>query len=523
MRSVSVMTVMVILVVASCLYLPILLVPLGRDQAIFALVGRTILEGGAPYRDAFDFKPPGVHLAYAAALAVFGRAPWSPLVLDALATLIGSFFLFRLLQPSGRPGAITAALVYVVVSATELRYWDLAQPEGLSVPLVLGALLAWRRVNRAGALTAGVAIGAATLLKYPALGALALLWLVPRATAGEPAPPRWLRIAWTGVGLLCPIGGVVIWLALRGALGDFVEIQTDYLPGYSRLIQLAGAGRAISDAVRLAADFLGARPLVWIPPVVTLPWLLRNRCLGRTRWLPAGGVLLGLVGAALQGKFFHYHWIPLLPFAAMGTGLGLQSMLAGRSGARAGAGVLAGGGLLLAVLAAFSARPTWPERRAALEGLASRASRSEIAGDAAFGAFGGGDYSPGATYAAAERLAALTRPDDRVFVWGFEPLLYLVADRAPASRFIYNAPLLSPWCPHPWIDRTLADLRRDPPAAIVVVRNDAIPWVTGVPFDSETALGYFPDLARLIRAEYRPAAEVEDFVILTHIPREPPR
>src|SRR5690606_2033536 len=30
----------------------------GRDQGIYAAVGRTILEGGVPYRDAFDFKPP---------------------------------------------------------------------------------------------------------------------------------------------------------------------------------------------------------------------------------------------------------------------------------------------------------------------------------------------------------------------------------------------------------------------------------------------------------------------------------
>src|SRR5690554_932389 len=56
----------------------------GRDQGIYAAVGRTILEGGAPYRDAFDFKPPGIHLAFAAAEAAFGRGERAIRVLEAL-------------------------------------------------------------------------------------------------------------------------------------------------------------------------------------------------------------------------------------------------------------------------------------------------------------------------------------------------------------------------------------------------------------------------------------------------------
>ena len=39
----------------------------GRDQGIYAVVGEAILSGGAPYSDAWDFKPPFIFFAYAAA------------------------------------------------------------------------------------------------------------------------------------------------------------------------------------------------------------------------------------------------------------------------------------------------------------------------------------------------------------------------------------------------------------------------------------------------------------------------
>ena len=46
----------------------------GRDQGIYAVVARAMLDGGMPYRDAWDFKPPGIFLIYALARALFGEA-----------------------------------------------------------------------------------------------------------------------------------------------------------------------------------------------------------------------------------------------------------------------------------------------------------------------------------------------------------------------------------------------------------------------------------------------------------------
>src|SRR6185436_20554334 len=45
--------------------LPSLVEPMGGDQGLYAYVGERILAGEVPYRDAWDQKPPAIHVAYA--------------------------------------------------------------------------------------------------------------------------------------------------------------------------------------------------------------------------------------------------------------------------------------------------------------------------------------------------------------------------------------------------------------------------------------------------------------------------
>ncbi len=41
--------------------------PLARDEGAYAYIGANLTSGIVPYRDAFDHKPPGIYLFYAAA------------------------------------------------------------------------------------------------------------------------------------------------------------------------------------------------------------------------------------------------------------------------------------------------------------------------------------------------------------------------------------------------------------------------------------------------------------------------
>ena len=65
----------------------------GRDQGIYASVAAAIARGGAPYLDAWDFKPPGIFVVYAAARAVFGPGMGAVRLLEigAYASLLPAF------------------------------------------------------------------------------------------------------------------------------------------------------------------------------------------------------------------------------------------------------------------------------------------------------------------------------------------------------------------------------------------------------------------------------------------------
>ena len=79
---------------------PSLVQPLGPDQSLYAYVAQEIGRGGWPYLDAWDQKPPGVHLVYAALLDV-----WPDDTVIALADLVASGLVALLLVPLGTWGS----------------------------------------------------------------------------------------------------------------------------------------------------------------------------------------------------------------------------------------------------------------------------------------------------------------------------------------------------------------------------------------------------------------------------------
>ena len=125
----------------------------------------------------------------------------------------------------------------------------------------------------------------------------------------------------------------------------------------------------------------------------------------------------------------------------------------------------------------------------------------------------------GADNARANRLAAQwieanTPPDSTLYIWGFEPVIYDLARRRPASRYIYNAPQRSRWSRDASRRILMEELERTRPAAIAVTSQDPVFPVTGNLADSAEALQGFPELVALLDAEYEPAWRNETVLVL---------
>jgi len=132
---------------------------------------------------------------------------------------------------------------------------------------------------------------------------------------------------------------------------------------------------------------------------------------------------------------------------------------------------------------------------------------------AQFGDYGNGDYSVRADMEVATYIKSQTDENDTLFIWGFEPTVYFLAERSSASRFLYNFPLFSFFDWPDLREQLIDELKWIEPLYIIIVQNDPIPWVTGTEKDSRTALLDFPEFYSLVSERYIFETQIEDFYL----------
>jgi hypothetical protein len=108
-------------------------------------------------------------------------------------------------------------------------------------------------------------------------------------------------------------------------------------------------------------------------------------------------------------------------------------------------------------------------------------------------------------------------PQDGVFVWGSEPLIYFLAHRNPPTRFVSNLGLISLWTPPAWRLELIRNLEAAPPKYIVVGREDCVPMIS---FNFLDSAGYlqqrFPELLAFVTGRYQKVDDFREFVIYHH-------
>jgi len=504
--------------------LQILLFSFGRDQGIYALVGEGMLHGKLPYRDLWDFKPPGIFFVYALAQGIFGKTMLAPRLVEVLGLVVLVACAGKLSQTffgSKTPGYLGGAIAALIHA--ELEFWHTGQPETFGgvltfVALVLTAAEGNRSRRLVRSVLVGVMFGCAALLKPP-LGGGALVcaaYLARREQLStEKLGLRLLPVLGVGAGAVLPIALVAAWFALRGGMGALYWTMHDFTPGYTALgWEGQHAPEMFYYALQEAFFKFSALGTAGVVAAIAIsPMHQRER---EGLFLVLGVIALHVTGIAMQGKFFPYHYAATLPLVAFIAGLGCYKLfrrcLAGGPG-----GVLAFAlfmGACVAMRLAVNDLPQDFWDRSALRmkyllRLTPYAGREALDVELAAVA----DVSLAADRAVARELRARTRPDAPVFVWGFEPVIYWLAARPPATRFIYNVPQRTPWQRERARAELMEDLRRHPPEAIVVQRNDVFPMVTGDTLDSRRSLAGFPALAKLIDDGYELNGTVEDFAL----------
>jgi hypothetical protein len=491
--------------VVLALGLPTLILPFWSDTGIFSVIGKAISEGGFPYVDAWDQKPPAIYLLFAVAI----HGPLDLIRNVRLFDLAWTSATAVLLIELGRRwwnlrAGVISGLSYGVIYVTTTGWSQLAQPDGfIGLPLVLALLLQHAgRGRRWSLVAAGLALGFAFQLRF--IMALLIPFMPYADVLGAPGRDRfriWLRtMVWLGAGFVAVQIVLALWLAGGGALDDYIA-ATRFASGYTRL---GGPWQgpdgptlgAYVEAVRLSFVFWALMRLLLTAPAVIGgfygAFIAKDR---RVQQMVIFSVL-AYAGIAAQAKFFWYHYLYMQAFLALLSGWTWDRTYSRLRAVQPPPVALATAMLL--VIGLLLATPEVTTRagnqwKSYVRWFTRPQERDLFLG-----------YFPGylTTRDTAVYLRERTSPGDTLYIWGYDPLIYLLADRPSASRFIYSFPMMSSWAPHSWTEEFLADIKARPPIYFVAQRNQGAPWITGHNIEPLDYIPLIPDLQQLMDENY---------------------
>lgn len=520
-KAAVVVSLLAVLAVGAVLLSPLLTYPLGRDQGVFATVADVMQRGGMPYKDAWDTKPPGIFYVFWLSFRLFGRSEMAPRLLDLLwmlATAVAVWALARRLLSSW--AGVAAGLILTFRYVTHGYYWHTTQCDGFAaLPLTLAALAlvaAEERKSPRWAAASGALVAVAIGFKFT-LGIFLVLPLVAIGTSSaESIRPRLARAAacLAGCAGVLLLVGALMWRA--GALKPMVETLFVWDSQYAR-VEVSGLQQ--HNTLQEIARFLIGDPLRLLFPIGLLAIVgatdlaVRPES-GRMRWFVPAWALAMTAQIWVQGRYYSYHWLPVLPPLAILAAQGLRSaaLLPARASKQWVERAVSVGGIF--ALCAFLAFAYWSFLKFPIRHLMGRVPRETYL--RGFDAATQTDFSLLEDRKVADWLQEHTDATDAVFVWGFESLVYFLAGRPPASRFIHNLPLIAHWSPPEWRAELVRDIEDRRPLYILVVRNDAQPWLAGRWDDSASQLAQYPELAAVLKQHYALRESIEDFDIWEH-------
>lgn len=453
------------------LLLPTLFFPIHRDLATFALGGQIVSEGGTLYRDFWDNKPPAIYGFYALPALLFPSQAAGIYAFNLLATGVAAGCLAGLARRLGHAEAGLAAAAWLVVLQFEAGFVGLGQAETVAnAPLLCAALGCAARPGWKGALLIGILAGIVVLFKPTSLlPLLPFLCLLPR---------NGKTFAALGAGGLFTLLGAAWWLHATGGWEAYLDIQREFVVPYVR-----HSKQPFLDHVQ-SLGLLGVfwALTLWLPTLLMILALFnRDKTSRPLRIYALAAFGCGFLALWGQNRAFPYQWQPMLPafalLAASGSAwLGQKTRLSTPKIA-----LLA----LAAPLVWMGVRHFDTHRQLVRWKIMGGSEQDYLA---SFNWFARGKtLTPNEAVLPAARFVRLhSKPHDRLWVWGFEPGIYLEAGRRPPNRFFHHLPLVASYAPSKWRDEAWNSLQKAPPRFIVLITGDSSHWMGAPAGDSAT-------------------------------------
>jgi 4-amino-4-deoxy-L-arabinose transferase-like glycosyltransferase len=405
--------------------LPVLTEVPERDITTYAVIGEGLLEGRALYSDLWDHKPPGVHVVYAAAVALTGentKAIYLLSVLGSIAALLGVWCAARGSQGPRDWGPLWAGLMWVGISGAFRLQGEMPNTELLANGfLAFGFFRSLRLLERdelaASGVVTGLLFAAASLFKHLLVlipgGLVVAAWIVARQRRRSVMQQG---LTWLAVGSAVWAGVAAWFIALRRwrPFYDAVFVYNSYYGGSVGANLMA----SLAPSRLFPPEFRFAMPI--------LAFVALGAVMDRHQWQKWAMLATYFLGSALivalhPGPYSHYR-ILLLPSLCIGFGWAAASFHAAMNPARRNLGLAVAGLVLVAVVA-----PALAVLRVPGSQWANKRFGQQFTAAAQLG----------------QRLARHLPSDCAFYEVGAETQLYFYSGRQPPSGVFYSMPLES--------------------------------------------------------------------------------
>jgi len=304
--------------------------PLERDEGEYAYAGQLLLQGIPPYKLAYNMKLPGIYLAYAGILALFGETPagihLGLLLVNAAAVLL-VYSLTSVLF--GRLAGVIAGFSYALLS-TSISVMGFAAhaTNFVVVPALLGMLLLLKAAGSGHSrlfFLSGLCGGIAILMKQQGVFLvlfcfLYLIWNNREQKVGAKTISQ--RAVVFASGVILPYAATC-WLLYRaGVFRQFWFWTVSYAGEYSKV----GTRRAVRAFLENFRTVTGPAVAVWILAAVGMSAFLWNPNARRHSRFIGGLFLFSFLSLCPGGYFRPHYFVLLLPVAAILAGVAVSSL-----------------------------------------------------------------------------------------------------------------------------------------------------------------------------------------------------
>lgn len=494
-----------VFLIVIALHLSVWVLPLTRDAAAYAYVGKRVAQGAIPYRDVWDHKPPGIYFVDAIIHRIVGDDRYVfGLKLAALAfSLLAVYAEWRLLHAFfPEKIALLTTLVFAIATNIYTVFQGGNHAEHIMLvflPLCYVATIRAMRTNSShDYFVTGMIIGALTLVKQ--VGILPFFAIAPYLFFKKKSLLR--PVTLMTVGVIVPILPVAFYFVRHHALSDAFTAIVMYNVYYAtRTFSFLLLGSSLSNVIQVVRAGL----FLWV--LLVLGLLLGKK--SRYDSLLLLFLAASLFGTAIGGgfAFSNVYFLSVFPAASYFVAKGLEAVIPLIKIRRAKQ-------LFLVALVAFMLSPIVVQGQAVLAALAVSA-RIPFRESYLMYPLGLSNYFFVMDQRMVEAISVFLRerlqPGETILDWGAEPNLYLLTGASAPTRFFYNFPVNGTFIRDNPLESAyrrifLDELGSNPPRFIVTNREETL-------HQSAFADLQFPEFSEMVADEYELSKEIGNYQI----------